>query len=293
MWPLFLFGLTVDADCLVVNEALRRGAADLGGGAGALREARWLLQHVTGWSHADLIVRSDTKLAPAQWQTFAALLQRRLAGEPLAYLVGYAEFRGRRLLVEPAVLVPRPETEELVTLVLAELSATTAPRCLELGTGSGAIAISLALELPGAQIVATDLSIAALAVAKNNAQTLQANIDFRAGSWYAPLAVGERFNLIVSNPPYIAAGDPHLDGDGLRFEPISALSDGGDGLACIREIVAGARAHLVSGGSLWFEHGYDQGSASRNLLQAAGFEAVSTHQDFAGHDRISGGRLFF
>ncbi|HRE18487.1 MAG TPA: HemK/PrmC family methyltransferase, partial [Rhodocyclaceae bacterium] len=187
----------------------------------------------------------------------------------------------------------RPETEELVSLVLAELALKNVPRCLELGTGSGAIAVSLALEWPGASVVATDVSPSALAVAKNNAQTLRANIDFRAGSWYAPLATDERFDLIVSNPPYVAAGDSHLQGDGLRFEPMLALSDGGDGLGCIREIVAGARAHLVSGGSLWFEHGYDQGLASRNLLLAAGFEAVSTYQDFAGHDRVSGGRLFF
>jgi len=293
MWPLFYLACSVDADCLVVSDALRCAATDLGGGAEARREARWLMQQVTGWSHADLIARGDTPLAPALLQTFGALLARRVQGEPLAYLVGYTEFRGRRFAVEPAVLVPRPETEELVTLVLAELASQARPRCLELGTGSGAIAVSLALELPAAQIVATDLSTRALAVAKNNAQTLQATIDFRAGSWYAPLALGERFDLIVSNPPYIAAGDPHLYGDGLRFEPMSALSDGGDGLDCIREIVAGARDHLFSGGSLWFEHGYDQGSASRNLLQAAGFEAVLTHQDFAGHDRISGGRLFF
>jgi len=289
----FVLSRVVDADCRGVNDLLHRAAAVLGGGSEARREARWLLQHVTGWSHADVIARAASVVDPAHVQVFETLLARRAAGEPLAYLLGYAEFRGRRFAVGPAVLVPRPETEELVTLVLAQLAGTEAPRCLELGTGSGAIAISLALELPGAQLVATDLSSSALDVAKNNAQTLRASIDFRAGSWYAPLALGERFNLIVSNPPYIAAGDPHLQGDGLRFEPISALSDGGDGLACIREIIAGARAHLVCGGSLWFEHGYDQGPASRNLLQAAGFEAVLTHQDFAGHNRISGGRLFF
>ncbi|WP_371323430.1 peptide chain release factor N(5)-glutamine methyltransferase [Dechloromonas sp. ZY10] len=269
-------------------------------------DGRLLLQYATGCSHTDLLARPETPvLAPALAQ-YLEWVERRAAGEPLAYLVGEAEFRGRVFQVSPDVLIPRPETEVLIELALQRLQAWQAaqestaaaeqpagrrPRIVDLGTGSGIVAISLALEFPLAEVVAVDLSPDALAVARNNAGRLGARVDFRAGSWFAPLA-GERFDLIVSNPPYIAAGDPHLALNGLPFEPQLALTDqdeGGNGLACIREIVAAAPGYLTTAGCLLFEHGYDQGAASRNLLTAAGFKAAQTHPDLAGIDRVSVG----
>lgn len=253
-------------------------------------DARLLLQHAAGCSHADLLARPEMPVAAAASARFAAWVERRAAGEPLAYLVGDAEFRGRVYQVSPAVLVPRPETDVLVDLALERLRGLPAPRVLDLGTGTGIVAISLALEFPAARLVAVDLSLAAISVARGNAERLGAAVDFRVGDWFAPVA-GERFDLVVANPPYVAAGDPHLDGDGLRFEPRLALTGeaaGGDGLDCIRDIVAGAPAHLGPGGWLLFEHGYDQGQASRNLLTAAGFQLPSTFPDLAGTDRVSG-----
>lgn len=253
-------------------------------------DARLLLQYATGCTHADLLARPETPvIAPAAAQ-FAEWVARRAAGEPLAYLTGEMEFRGRVFQVSPAVLVPRPETEVLVEQALARLRGIAAPRVLDLGTGSGIVAVSLALACPAADVVALDLSPAALAVATNNAGRLGARIDFRQSDWYAALAQ-ETFDLIVSNPPYIAVGDPHLAGDGLPFEPQMALTDGADGLVCIRAIVGGASAHLAPGGWLLFEHGYDQGEASRNLLAVAGFKAAQTFPDLAGTDRVSGGHL--
>lgn len=221
---------------------------------------------------------------------------RREAGEPVAYLLGEAQFRGRVFQVTPAVLVPRPETEILIELALDRLvqdglaASSGAARVLDLGTGSGIVAVSLALESPESAVCAVDLSAPALDVARNNARRLRAAVEFFQGDWYAPLA-GRRFDLIVANPPYIAADDPHLAGDGLPFEPRMALTDAADGLSCIRRIVMGAGAHLQPGGWLLFEHGYDQGETCRNLLQAAGFQDVFTHPDLAGTDRVSGGRI--
>ncbi|MGE5384781.1 MAG: peptide chain release factor N(5)-glutamine methyltransferase [Betaproteobacteria bacterium] len=252
-------------------------------------DARLLLQHVSGLSHAAIIGEPEHPLGAETWRALEILVERRAAGEPLAYLVGSADFRGRRFAVSPAVLIPRPETEGLVDLALEKMQDCSSPRCVDLGTGSGVIAVSLKLECPAARMMAVDVSQEALVVAAANAQRLAADVDFRAGSWYAPLA-GERFHLIVSNPPYVAEGDPHLDLNGLPYEPRSALTDGGDGLGCLRVIVGGAMAHLEPGGWLLFEHGYDQGQFSRNLLTAAGFEAPFTAPDLAGIDRISGGR---
>lgn len=277
-------------DSVTLDDCLRKAAGRLGGGGEAMRQARWLLQHVTGYSHAELIARGDQPLFAVQVERLETLLQRRIAGEPLAYLLESAQFRGRNFTVSSAVLVPRPETEDLVMLALERIAGCEFPHCLELGAGSGVIAISLALE-SACRMIATDVSPDALAVARTNALTLGASVEFLLGDWYAPLAADQRFHLIVSNPPYIAGGDPHLLGDGLRFEPALALTDGKDGLSCIRKIVSGATSRLFSGGWLLFEHGYDQGAACRNLLQEAGFEAIFTHTDFAGHERISGGQI--
>ena len=253
-------------------------------------DARLLLQYATGCSHADLLARPEMPVIAPAYAQFAEWVARRAAGEPFAYLVGEAEFRGQVFQVSPAVLIPRPETEVLIDLALAKLAGLTAPRLVDLGTGSGIVAISLALECPAAQVAAVDLSADALAVARNNAGRLGARVDFRQGDWFAPLA-GERFDLVVSNPPYVADGDPHLALNGLPFEPKMALTDGADGLACIRRIITDAPKHLKPGGWLLFEHGYDQGEASRNLLTAAGFKAASTFPDLAGIDRVSGAHL--
>lgn len=253
-------------------------------------DARLLLQYATGCSHAELLARPETPVSDAARAQFDAWVARRVGGEPLAYLVGEAEFRGRVYQVTPAVLIPRPDTEVLVEQALARLPNIGQPRVLDLGTGSGIVAISLALECPVARVVAVDLSAAALLVATDNAARLGAEVDFRSGDWYAPLG-NDRFALIVANPPYIAAGDPHLKGDGLPCEPQSALTDGADGLACIRRIVAGAAVHLQPGGWLLLEHGHDQGAACRNLLTAAGLQEPFTHPDLAGSDRVSGAHL--
>jgi len=253
-------------------------------------DARLLLQYATGCSHADLLARPETPVFGPAAEQFMAWVARRAAGEPLAYLVGEAEFRGRVFQVSPAVLIPRPETEVLIDLALEKMRSLTAPKVLDLGTGSGIVAISLALECPSASLAALDLSSEALAVAANNAGRLGARVEFRCSDWFAALAEGQ-FDLIVSNPPYVADGDPHLARDGLPFEPQMALTDGADGLGCIRSIVNGAPAHLKAGGWLLFEHGYDQGEASRNLLTAGGFKAAATYPDLAGIDRVSGGHL--
>jgi release factor glutamine methyltransferase len=256
-------------------------------------DARLLLQYATGCTHTDLLVRPETPVIAPAYLQFAEWVARRAAGEPLAYLVGEAEFRGRVFQVSPAVLIPRPETEVLIELALEKLHGRPAPSVLDLGSGSGIVAISLALECPAARLTAVDISADALRVAGNNAGRLGASVEFIESDWFAVLAE-RRFDLIVGNPPYVAEGDPHLALNGLPFEPRLALTDGaadGDGLACIRRIVAGAAAHLQPGGWLLLEHGYDQGAASRNLLSAAGFKESFTHPDLAGIDRVSGAYL--
>jgi release factor glutamine methyltransferase len=249
-------------------------------------DARLLLQYATGCTHADLLARPETPVSVPAYERFADWVVRRSAGEPLAYLVGEAEFRSRVFQVSPDVLIPRPETELLIELALERLRGLDAPKVLDLGTGSGIVAISLALECPSATVVAVDVSELAIFVARNNAGRLGARVDFRQGDWFAPVA-GERFDLAVANPPYVADGDPHLLLDGLPFEPRNALTDGADGLACIRRIVANAPAHLKPGGWLLFEHGHNQGETSRNLLTAAAFKAATTFPDLAGSDRVS------
>ncbi|WP_234084451.1 peptide chain release factor N(5)-glutamine methyltransferase [Azonexus sp. R2A61] len=256
-------------------------------------DARLLLQTVSGCTHADLLARPETPLLGPAAEQFLAWVDRRAGGEPLAYLVGEAEFRGRVFQVSPDVLIPRPETEILIDLAVDRSKTLKNPRLLDLGTGSGIVAISLALECPAAELVAVDLSPAAISVARNNAGRLGARVGFVESDWFSALA-GQKFDLIVSNPPYVADGDPHLALNGLPFEPQMALTDGepgGNGLACIRRIVGEAPAYLNAGGWLLFEHGYDQGEASRNLLRATGFQSAFTHPDLAGIDRVSGGQL--
>ena len=255
-------------------------------------DARLLLEAATGCTHADVLARPETPVFAPAGEQFLAWVERRAAGEPLAYILGEAEFRGRLFQVSPDVLIPRPETEVLIELALERLHGLPAPRVLDLGTGSGIVAISLALECPEASVTAVDLSAAALQVARNNAGRLGATVDFREGDWFSPLN-GETYDLIVSNPPYVAEGDPHLALNGLPFEPRMALTDlkeGGDGLDCIRRIVAAAPSFLNPGAWLLFEHGYDQGESSRNLLASTGFKDPFTQTDLAGIDRVSGGK---
>lgn len=277
--------LREDACMTTLAETLRR----LSGTIDRL-DARLLIEHVTGCAHKDFIAHPERPVSAADHAVLVALAARRAAGEPLAYLVGYADFRGLRLAVSPAVLVPRPETEELVALAIEKIAGISRPRVLDLGTGSGAIPLAIKAARPDAQVVAVDVSPAALAVARGNAERLGLAVDFFESDWYAKLPASLRVDLIVANPPYVAAGDPHLDGDGLRYEPTLALTDGADGLACLRTIVAGAPARLAAGGWLLCEHGYDQGAACRGLLAEAGFAQVQTWQDLSAIDRITGGQ---
>lgn len=253
-------------------------------------EARLLLGHVLGREAAWLIAHDDEALDEAALLNFASLVARRAGGEPVAYLVGYREFFGREFAVSPAVLIPRPETELLVEVALTNIAGAGAPEILDLGTGSGCIAITLALECPRAQVSAVDRSEAALALARRNAAQLGGHVRFLQSDWYAALA-GERFDLIAVNPPYIAASDPHLVAGDLRHEPPAALSSGREGLEAIRHIIAAAPAHLAPGGQLWLEHGHDQAGAVRELLAAAGLAGIEQHRDIAGIVRVSGGRL--
>ena len=260
-------------------------------GAEARREAEQLLQHALGVGRAWLYAHDGDVVPADAAAAFRGLIERRSAGEPIAYLSGRREFFSLDLAVTPAVLIPRAETELLVELALARVDADGAPAIADLGTGSGAIALALAHARPRASVHATDASDAALAIARANATRLQiGNVSFAQGDWCAALGA-RHFDVIVSNPPYIAANDSHLGEGDLRFEPAAALSSGADGLDAIRVIVRDARAHLKSGGSLLFEHGHDQGAACRALLEHARYLDVFTAVDLEGRDRVSGGRV--
>ncbi len=253
-------------------------------------DARLLLQDVLGLSHAALIAHAERVLSEAQHRRFMALAARRAAGEPVAYLLGWREFYGRRFAVGPAALIPRPETELLIDRVLERLPPAAAAEVLDLGTGSGVIALTLALERPHCILTAVDVSAGALALARENARTLGVrNIGLLQGDWYGPVAQ-RAFDLILSNPPYVADTDPHLGLGDLRFEPASALRAGPDGLAAIRHIVAQAPEHLRPNGWLLFEHGYNQADECRHLLADAGFVDITTAADLAELPRVSGGR---
>ena len=252
-------------------------------------DARVLLRHACGCDDAFLVAHTDDKLSPAQSAQYAALVARRAAGEPVAYIVGTREFFSLDFKVTPAVLIPRPETELLVEFALDRIAADRAAGVLDLGTGSGCIAIAIARHRPCARVVAVDRSAAALAVARENSVRHRvANLELRQSDWFSNLGV-ERFDLIVANPPYVAAHDPHLQSGDLRAEPLGALSAGEDGLECLRAIAAAAPAHLNNGGVIAVEHGYDQAPRCRELLKAAGLEEVFSRTDIAGIARVSGG----
>ncbi len=246
-----------------------------------------LFTHATGLTRAWLIAHDRDEISPEHLANLQALIARRQAGEPVAYIVGYREFYGRDFAVNPAVLIPRPDTELLVELALAR--APQNARVIDLGTGSGCIPVTLKLERPDLELSALDLSPAALETARGNAERVGAAVRFLQSDWLAAVS-NESFDLIVSNPPYIHRDDAHLAKGDLRFEPRSALTDEEDGLAHLRHIVSTARAQLTPGGWLLLEHGWDQGADCRALLKQAGYANVTTWQDLGGNDRVSGGQ---
>jgi release factor glutamine methyltransferase len=262
---------------LTIAEALRASGIDR-------REARLLLAAATGFSEASVLAHSERPL-PAPVETcFMQMAARRAAGEPVAYILGHKEFYGLELAVNPAVLIPRPETELLVDLALARNPKSV----LDIGTGSGAIALAIKRHRPAVRVVATDASAAALEVARRNAVRFNLEVELRHGRWFEPVA-GERFEAIISNPPYVVIGDPHLAA--LPYEPRIALLGGADGLDGFRVLAREAPAHLLPGGWLLVEHGEGQHEAVRGLLEAAGLETTASWPDLAGIPRVSGGKL--
>ena len=253
-------------------------------------DAELLLLHLIDQPRSWLIGHADDVLAPDLLARYGELIERRVAGEPVAYLLGHRGFWTLELEVTPDTLIPRADTELLVELALQRLPPDVSCSVADLGTGSGAVALAIAVERPLSRVIATDASVAALAVAKRNAERHTiGNVAFVHGDWLAPLAQ-QRFDLIVSNPPYIESDDPHLAQGDLRFEPASALASGSDGLDDIRRIVREARDYLHPDGWLLFEHGWNQGDSARALLIEFGYAHVFTAQDLERRDRVSGGR---
>jgi release factor glutamine methyltransferase len=258
-------------------------------------EARILLMHVLGWRRTELITRDREALPDDAVTRFEALSARRQAGVPIAQLTGMREFFGLDFDVTPNVLIPRPETELLVEMALEAIAGKPNARVLDLGTGTGAIAVSIAHARPDARVWAVDRSLSALEVARGNAARLLnapragGALTFIESDWTANLDESLMFEAIVSNPPYIASGDPHLEQGDLRFEPRGALTDEADGLSAIRAIVEKAPFLLAINGALWLEHGYDQADAVRRVLQARGFTEVRSMRDLAGIERCTGG----
>jgi release factor glutamine methyltransferase len=259
---------------LTVQEALAASGIDA-------REARLLLAVAAGFSESSVVAFPEREISGDVESAYRQFVQRRISGEPVAYILGRKEFYGLELAVNPAVLIPRPETELVVEIALQKKPATV----LDLGTGSGAIALALKRHLPASRVTAVEASAASLAVAQRNAVKHNLEVEYFHGQWFGPVA-GRRFDLVVSNPPYVAEGDPHLEA--LRFEPRSALVSGAEGLDAIREITRQAPAHLAAGGWLLLEHGLGQDGAVRALL--AGWNDVQTWPDLAGIPRVTGGR---
>jgi release factor glutamine methyltransferase len=283
----------MDVSGTVVRSAIDRAAATLAPASDSARiDAEVLLAHALGRTRAWVLAHAGDAMEAEAMARFAALVERRREGWPVAYLVGGREFWSRPFRVTPDVLIPRPETEQLVEAALARLPAGRPCRVADLGTGSGVIALTLALERPDCALVATDASAAALEVARGNAASLgAANVEFRLGDWCAALHGGETFDLVASNPPYVRADDPHLDRGDLRFEPEVALAAGPGGLEAIERIAAGARGHLVGGGWLVLEHGHDQAEAVAALLGRHGYSDIEGFADLAGHPRMAAARL--
>lgn len=274
-----------------IDQIIRQASQQLAAASPSPRlDAVVLVMHVTGLARTALITRAQEPLLPENEERLQALLSRRARGEPVAYLTGKREFWSLELTVTPDVLIPRPETELLVEQALARIPEDADWTIADLGTGSGAVALAIATERSHCRLIATDNSSTALAVGRANAARLGiASVQFRQGEWLRPLA-GTRLDVIVSNPPYVRANDPHLTQGDVRFEPESALVAGTDGLAAIRCIAADAAPCLRPGGWLLFEHGYDQAQAVRALLETHGYDMVVSCRDAAGHERVTLGR---
>ena len=261
-------------------------------------EARLLLAHVLQRNHAWLVAHDDYVFTNSELERINTLSARRTGGEPIAYLLGERDFYGRTFRCSPAALIPRPETELLIDKALAMLpvrpeavvGSDGKQHILDVGTGTGCISITLALERPKAMVTAIDISPDALALARDNALRLNASVILIQSNWFAALPIEAQFNLIVSNPPYIVPGDAHLGQGDLRFEPVVALVDAVDGLESYRQLALGALRHLTPGGLLVVEHGYDQGESVPALLSAAGFADIVMHRDLAGHPRVTEAR---
>ncbi len=275
-----------------IEDALRLATAALVHASTSPRlDAEVLLMHVAGISRAELLAHPEWRLHSPQHRRLEALLERRRRGEPVAYLRGTREFWSLELAVSHDTLIPRPETELLVEQALARIPEDSEWTLLDIGTGCGAIALALAKERPCCRIIATDRSLAALRIARQNALAHGLEqVQLRAGEWFAPVS-GERAHLIVSNPPYMRRDDAHLRLGDVRFEPEGALIAGPDGLAAIRHITGHARHHLHRGGWLLLEHAYDQGPAVVHLMQHYGYREINCYRDGAGLDRVSAGRV--
>jgi release factor glutamine methyltransferase len=277
-----------------INELLMKDTASLADALGlswneARLELRVILGHVLGENHAWLIANEQLRLSADALREYEQLLARRRAGEPIAYLTGAREFYGRNFRVGPEVLIPRPESELLIDTAKSLMTQSWNPDILDLGTGSGCLAITLALEIPGSRVTAVDISPSSLSLARENATALGAAVNWKLGSWFSGLR-DERFDMIVSNPPYVAESDPHLQEGDVRFEPRRALAAGPSGLNDIEQIVAQSADHLYPGGWLLLEHGYDQGATCRELVNDFGLREEFTLADLAGLPRVTGAR---
>jgi release factor glutamine methyltransferase len=275
-------------DTSSVGQLRARGRRTLAGPADSSFEADLLLSHVLNESRAWLYANDNARVSNTNRDRYQRLLERRARGEPVAYLLRVREFWSLPFMVTPDVLIPRPETELLVEVALECIPQGTAARLADLGTGSGAVAIALAVERPACEVHATDISQAALEIARLNAHELApGRIALHQGDWLEPL--DGLFDVIVSNPPYIDQQDPHLERGDCRFEPREALTPGPDGMAAIKHIAIGAGGSLRAGGCLAFEHGFEQGRASRALLEKEGYVRIETRKDLEGHERLTMG----
>jgi release factor glutamine methyltransferase len=279
----------VTTGAISVRSLLLEARKRLGPGPATALEAEVLLGSLLEVDRGWLFANGERPVSPAEVLGYRKLVERRASGEPIAYLTGVREFWSLPLQITPDVLIPRPETELLVEVALDFVPADAAWRIADLGTGSGAVAIAIAVERPACEVHATESSTAALAVAALNVDTLApGRVALYRGSWLDPL--DGRFRLVVSNPPYVAEGDPHLGEGDCRFEPRAALTPGPDGLAAIRQIASESLPRLEPGGLLAFEHGFDQGEAARVLLRGLGYVNVSTRKDLEGRERVTSGQ---
>ncbi len=273
---------------VTIGTSLEKLIAVLSGTSSTPRlDAEVLVMHACGIGRSELITHQETPLTGGQLNKLEDLLARRKQGEPVAYIIGAREFWSMELNVTPATLIPRPETELLVEKALEHIPRDAEWTLADLGTGSGALALAIVKERPRCRVIAIDNSPAALEVAKSNAKKFNlANVEFREGDWFAPL-IGASFDMIVSNPPYIRAGDPHLTQGDVRFEPATALVSGADGLDAIHQIASQAQQYLKPGGWLLLEHGLDQANAIHVLLQHTSWHRITSYRDLAGHQRVT------